>query len=260
MTQPQVAIVTGGATGIGWSIAKELSDHGWEVVVGDLDEQAARRSCGQQSGTHPAHVDVTNLDSVQRLVDGAVRTFDRVDLMVNNAGITHIAPFEDFPTDKWDAVLAVDLKGVLFGMQTAGRQMLANGGGSIVNIASIAAERGTPGRAAYAASKAAVVSLTRTAAVEWASRGVRVNAVGPGYVMTDLIKRLVAAGEVHESDITAAIPTGRFAEPREIAAAVRFLGSQDASYITGQVLYVDGAFMANYGVTSHSKAKGSQPS
>lgn len=253
MSDQRVAIVTGAASGIGLAISKELMEDGWRVVVADVNEQAAQDVCLDHEFLSPALVDVTDLASVMKMVDETVARFARLDLMVNNAGITRISRFEDFKTEDWSAVMSVDLNGVFFGMQAAGKHMLEAGHGAIVNIASIAAERGVPGRAAYAAAKAAVVSLTRTAAVEWAPRGVRVNAIGPGYVMTQLIEKLVKAGEVDVEEITAAIPAGRFARPREIASAVRFLASQDASYTTGQVLYVDGGFMANYGISSKPK-------
>lgn len=258
MNEPKVAIVTGAASGIGWAISKELSAHGWRVVVADIDEAAAKRVCADHPELHAVQVDVTSPNSVNALIERTVSEFKRLDLMVNNAGITRIAAFEDFSADDWSAVLAVDLNGVLFGMQAAGRHMLDVGHGAIVNIASIAAERGVPGRAAYAAAKSAVVSLTRTAAVEWAARGVRVNAIGPGYVMTQLTGELVDTGKIDVDLIHAATPAGRFAKPEEIAAAVRFVGSDEASYVTGQVLYVDGGFVANYGVPSNipsSKSK-----
>ncbi len=126
--------------------------------------------------------------------------------------------------------------------------MLAEGAGAIVNVASVAAARGAAGRAAYAASKAAIVSLTKTAAVEWAARGVRVNAVAPGYVETDLIATFVAAGRLDLSPVIARTPQGRLAQPAEVAKAIRFLASDDATYVTGHVLYVDGGFIADYGV------------
>ena len=128
--------------------------------------------------------------------------------------------------------------------------MLDAGRGAVVNVTSVAAERGAPGRGAYVASKAAVNALTRTAAVEWASQGVRVNAVGPGYVNTDLVQRQVAAAQIPISHIEQATPAGRLATVEEIAKAIRFLGSDEASFITGQVLYVDGGFLVDYAVPS----------
>jgi 3-oxoacyl-[acyl-carrier protein] reductase len=126
--------------------------------------------------------------------------------------------------------------------------MLERGSGAIVNLSSVAGARGAAGRAAYAASKAAIVSLTRTAAVEWAARGVRVNAVAPGYVETDLVASFVAAGRLDLAPVLSRTPAGRLAAPAEIAKAIRFLASSDASYINGQVLFVDGGFEADYGV------------
>jgi 3-oxoacyl-[acyl-carrier protein] reductase len=146
--------------------------------------------------------------------------------------------------------LNVNLYGVLRCMQIAGRYMMAAHRGSIVNITSVAAERGAAGRAPYVASKAAVIGLTKTAAVEWAHTGVRVNAVGPGYVDTPLLRSHIEQGDLDLDPILSRIPLARLANPREIASVIRFLGSDEASYITGQALFVDGGFLADYGVPS----------
>lgn len=247
---PRVALVTGGARGIGWATCEELLADGWHVVVGDIDEAAAQAREEQGHSVDGMGLDVTSEQSVEAVVRSTIDRHGRLDVLVNNAGVTHLAPIESFPHDAWTRVLETDLHGVLRCMQAAGRHMLSVGHGSIVNITSIAAQRGCPGRAAYAASKAAVVSLTQTAAIEWARRGVRVNAVGPGYVETDLVRQLIDDGQVDRDPIVARTPLGRLALPAEIARAVRFLASDAASYITGQVLYVDGGFLADYGVAS----------
>jgi 3-oxoacyl-[acyl-carrier protein] reductase len=178
----------------------------------------------------------------------ALTHWGRLDALVNNAGIQRHGPLETLPFENWKAVLDVNLNGAFSCLQIAGPHMLEQGSGAIVNVASVAAMRGAAGRAAYAASKAAIVSLTRTAAVEWASRGVRVNAVAPGYVETDLIATFVAAGRLDLSPVVERTPARRLATPAEIAKAIRFLASDDASYVNGHVLSVDGGFLADYGV------------
>ncbi|HEU4703690.1 MAG TPA: SDR family NAD(P)-dependent oxidoreductase [Conexibacter sp.] len=246
----RVAFVTGGARGIGWATCEELVAHGWQVAIGDLDGAAAQARTDEARGILGLPLDVADAASVDAALDAALARFGRLDLLVNNAGIQRHGPIEELAFDDWRAVLDVNLDGVFRCLQAGGRRMLAAGRGSIVNVVSISAERGTPGRSPYVAAKAAVIGLTRTAAVEWAGRGVRVNAVGPGYVETPLMRSYIDDGTVAEEPIVARTPLGRMADPREIAAAIRFLGSDDASFVTGQVLYVDGGFLADYGVAS----------
>jgi 3-oxoacyl-[acyl-carrier protein] reductase len=244
-----VAFVTGGARGIGWATAAEFLERGWRVTVADLDGPAA----GRRAEDHPGRVLALTLDVRDRAaVDAAfAQSLDhwgRLDALINNAGIQRHAPLEALAWEDWNAVLAVNLHGAFHCLQAAGRHMLARGAGAIVNVASVTAGRGAPGRAPYAASKAAIVSLTRSAAVEWAARGVRVNAVAPGYVETDLIRSFVAEGRLDLAPALARTPAGRLAAPQEIAKAICFLASGEASYVTGHVLFVDGGFEADYGV------------
>ena len=178
------------------------------------------------------------------------RRWGRLDALVNNAGIQRHAPLESLAPQDWLAVLNVNLHGTFNCLQAAATYHVAQGSGAIVNLASVAATRGAPGRAPYAASKAAIVSLTKTAAVEWSARGVRVNAVAPGYVETDLVRTAIADGRISLDPIVARIPAGRLATPSEIASTIVFLCSDAASYISGHVLHVDGGFEADYGVPS----------
>jgi len=246
-----VALVTGGASGIGWATAQEFLRAGWRVVIGDLNhERVGGLSLPAEIKAKPEAIplDVCDQASVDRAVAEVVRRHGRIDILVNSAGIQRHSPLADLDWAAWNAVMEVNLHGALRCLTTAGKQMLAQGKGSIVNIVSVAAERGAAGRASYAAAKAALVSITRTAAVEWAAKGVRVNAVGPGYVATELVESFVKSGRLNLQPVMDRTPMGRMATPQEIARVIRFLASDDASYITGHVLYADGGFLADYGV------------
>ena len=225
---------------------------GWTAVIADIDAAAAEREASRLAATGSQvlarRLDVTSEEEMDALVPAIAAELGSIDLFVNNAGITTHGLIEDLPFADWRRVLDVDLDGVFLGIRAAGRVMVRQGSGSIVNIASISWDRGAPGRSAYVASKAGVVGLTKTAAVEWAARGVRVNAVAPGYIDTPLLRGAYERGAIAERDVLARIPAARVAHVSEIAAVVAFLGSPAASYITGQTIVVDGGFLADYGV------------
>lgn len=254
MTEPDapVALVTGGAAGIGWEIGRRLAADGYRVIAADL--VPGLTATDPHAGIVHRRLDVTDPDSVATVFDGVVAEFGRLDAVVNNAGIQRHRAIEDLSWPEWKAVVDVNLHGVFLCLQAAGRQMLAAGGGRIVNISSISS-RGSAGRAPYASTKAAVIGLTATAGAEWAARGVRVNAVAPGYVNTGVFRQGVAAGTLSEETILSRIPAGRLAEASEVASAVAFLLSDQATYFAGQTLYVDGGFMVDYGVPLASVPK-----
>jgi 3-oxoacyl-[acyl-carrier protein] reductase len=256
----RVAVVTGAASGIGLGIIERLAGDGFVAVITDVNESLGRAAAARlaEAGARAEfrRMDVTNEADVDSVVEAIAAEFGTVDVFVNNAGITAHAPLESFAFGDWRRVLDVNLDGVFLGLRAAGRVMLRQGAGSIVNIASIAWERGAPGRAPYVVSKAGVVGLTRVAAVEWSSRGVRVNAVAPGYIDTPLLRRAYEQGAVDERHVLARIPAGRVAQVGEIAAVVAFLCSPAAAYITWEVITVDGGFLADYGVGFRPPATG----
>ena len=246
----RVAIVTGGARGIGRETAETLAESGARVVIADLDEGAARASAAEiaASGRRVSAigVDVSDEAGVEAMVHATVETEGRLDILVNNAGVAIRRPAVDLALAEWDKVVAVNMTGVFLGARAAARAMIAAGdGGAIVNVASIMglSGGGLYPNVSYQATKGAIVNMTRALAVEWAPHGIRVNAVAPTYVRTRLIEPILREPEL-VARIEAMTPLRRLAEPRDVAAAIAFLASAAAAMITGHVLAVDGGFLA----------------
>jgi 3-oxoacyl-[acyl-carrier protein] reductase len=245
----RVAVVTGAGRGLGAAMAEELAARRALVVVVDRDGQAASeaaerlRADGAVEATAIA-ADVADPDQVAALFDGVAAEHGGVDVLVNNAGVGAVAPSEELSFDVWSRTLAVNLTGTFLCAQAAARHMLPAGRGVIVNIASVFGAVGMPMRAAYAASKHGVVGLTKVLGAEWASRGIRVIAVDPAYVRTALDDADQRAGGYTADDIARRTPMGRYAEPSEVAKVVAFLASDEAAFVTGSEVAVDGGWLA----------------
>jgi NAD(P)-dependent dehydrogenase (short-subunit alcohol dehydrogenase family) len=242
-----VALIIGGAGGLGQAMARGLAEAGATVAVADVDAGAAGEvaSAIRRAGskTWSAAVDVTARTDVERLVADAEAALGPIGVLVNSAGITRRGAAADFAPADWDRIIAVNLTGVFTACQVVGRRMLERSTGSIVNIASIAGHIGLPGTIAYTASKGGVVMLTRGLAVEWASRGVRVNAIAPSWFETSL-GGLVHREPEYEARAMRRVPMGRMGTPDELVGTVVYLASEASRMVTGHVLAVDGGTLA----------------
>ena len=250
MFHGKVALVTGAGAGIGLATAKAFAEAGASVVLADRDAEAIDKAAvGIRSAGHNAigvSCDVTDKAQVIAMVEQAISTYGRLDAAFNNAGInTGGAPLLDTSDDEFDRIINVNLRGVWNCMKAELRQMVAQGSGAIVNCSSIGGMVGSKGRSAYSASKHAIIGLTQSAALEYATQGIRINAVCPGMTDTPMT---VTVSKNYDPEIVKALlaraPIGRFAEPEEIAAAVVWLCSPAASYIVGHALAVDGGVLA----------------
>jgi NAD(P)-dependent dehydrogenase (short-subunit alcohol dehydrogenase family) len=243
-----VAVVSGGARGIGRAISERLLDAGVIVVLADIRGELAAstaRELGGRGTVSSRQVDVREWGAVHQLFEDVAKEHGHIDICVTSAGIQEAGPSLEMEEPRWRDVLDVNLGGVFVCCQAAGRQMVEQGEGSIINIASAAGVLGLPGRAPYCAAKAGISSLTRVLATEWAEAGVRVNAIGPGWVMTDLVREAIEIGRLNEDEIKRKTPLRRLATAVEIAEVALFLASDASSYITGQTIYPDGGFTSS---------------
>ncbi|MCP4691374.1 MAG: 3-oxoacyl-[acyl-carrier-protein] reductase [Desulfobacterales bacterium] len=240
MGEERTVIVTGGARGIGQTICLALAGPGTRIYYNDVLENAdetAKRVA--EAGGTAAYVraDVTSGKEVKALFDQVLQETGRVDVLVNNAGVTRDGWLVRMKEKDWDLVMEINLKGAFNCMKLAGKQMMKQRAGRIISISSVVGASGNPGQANYSASKAGLVGLTKTAAYELAGRGVTVNAVAPGYIETEMT---AALSEKAQEALLSRVPLQRPGQPEEVAAAVAFLASENAAYITGQVIHVNG--------------------
>ena len=244
----RVAIVTGAGRGIGRGIALAYAREGADLVLfsRSAPELEAVAAEAQAAGRRAIAVagDVRAAADAQRAVERALAEFGRVDALVNAAGIPMVAPSAELPLEDWQRAIDTNLTGTFLFCQAAGRAMIGQGRGAIVNISSLQAFQGFPQRAAYAASKGGITQLTQALAVEWAPLGVRVNAIAPGWIRTPLQDRLVAEGKLDRAPIIARTPARRIGEVDDIAGPAVFLASDEAAFVVGATLVVDGGWLA----------------
>ncbi|MBI4278599.1 MAG: 3-oxoacyl-ACP reductase FabG [Armatimonadetes bacterium] len=244
----RVAVVTGSSSGIGRAIAEVYARYGARVVINSRSAGPAREVAGEfvASGWQavPAAGDVGDPVQAEAIVRAAVEAWGRVDVLVNNAGVTKIAPSEELPVEEWQRVIATDLSGAFYCARAAAKVMIPQRRGVIINIGSILSHMGIPGRAAYAAAKHGLAGLTKVLAVEWAAHNIRVVNLDPGYIYTRATERNVAAGGFKIENIEGRTPMRRFGLVEEVAQAALFLASDAAGYITGCSLIIDGGWTA----------------
>ncbi len=236
----KAAVVTGGARGIGLAVAKTLAGGGADIAIWDVLEDVAKESAKEIQGLGvkavALKVDITNAAEVEKAAGETVEALGGASILINNAGITRDGMFLRMDESDWDLVLAINLKGAFLCTKAVARKMRKTGG-SIVNMASVVGVTGNAGQANYSASKAGLIGLTKTCARELARYGIRVNAVAPGYIDTEMTREL---GEDVRQQVLASVPLGRYGTPEEVASVVSFLAGDGSSYLTGQVVHVCG--------------------
>lgn len=244
----KIAIVTGASKGIGKAIALGYAKEGAKVVLAsrsvDLLRDIEKEITDAGGEALATFLDVRDLKSVTQVVEGTIQKFGRLDILVNNAGISMAHPSESLSPDDWRNAIETDLFGVFYGCQAAARVMIPQGGGSIINISSVYGIVAAPGRVAYCASKAGVNMLTKVLAIEWAKKNIRVNAIAPGYIRTELVQGVIEKGMLPLGAVEKRTPLGRIGEPEEIVGLAIYLASDESSFMTGSVINIDGGWAA----------------
>ena len=246
--QGKVAIVTGGTRGIGFGLATSLARAGADLTVVSRNREQAQQPLEalRSLGGRVLYVeaDVTKANDLQRMVEETIKEYGKIDILVNNAGTTMTKPVLETTEEDWDRVIDTNLKSVFFACREVGKIMVSQKQGKIINIASISAKSASPLIAPYCASKAGVVQLTKALALEWARYHINVNAIGPGYVKTDMNKDILENEKLYQSIINR-IPFRSLAKEDDLAGALIYLASEASNYVTGHTIFVDGGWMAN---------------
>jgi 3-oxoacyl-[acyl-carrier protein] reductase len=237
----QVVVVTGAGRGIGYAISERFAQAGARVVIAEMNAETGKKAAATLNAVFEP-LDVRDAAAVERTVQSVVNRFGRIDVWVNNAGVAHKGRAEELVVEDWDTDISTMLSGPFYCAKYAGKVMLQQKSGSVVNIASVNGLLAQKGRAPYCSAKAGLIMLTKVLASEWAEHGVRVNAVAPGVVMTELVQQGIDQGIVTQQAYLSRIPMGRLGELTEVVEAVLFLAGDEASFVTGEVLRVDGGW------------------
>ncbi len=245
----RVALIVGGGGGIGGAIAHAFADHGARIVIADLNVDMARhvaQTCARPTalGALAVQIDVTNPELVRQVVAAIEHETQKIDILVNSAGINIRRPVVDYTPEEWMRIINVNLSGVFYVTQAVARGMLQRGYGRILSLGSVSSLMGHPHHAPYAATKGGIAIMTKAMATEWAAGGITVNAIGPAYTETGLTADYISATATRD-EILSSIPMGRFGKPEDVAGAAVYLCSDAASFVTGQTLYVDGGRTAD---------------
>jgi NAD(P)-dependent dehydrogenase (short-subunit alcohol dehydrogenase family) len=239
----KIVLITGGASGIGKEFAYAFSECGAKVIIADIDiekaELVTHELIRENRIAKPVRVDISSTKDIYRMVCSLVEEFGQIDILLNNAGVNIRKLAIEYNEDEWNRIIDINLKGAFFVAQEVAKKMMESGGGKIINTASDDAEIGHSTLSIYSASKAGLVSLTKVLAKEWAKYKINVNAIGPGYLLTELTKSLLSNKEKYDF-ILNEIPMGRLGTPEDIAGVALFLASRLSDYITGQTIYVEG--------------------
>jgi NAD(P)-dependent dehydrogenase (short-subunit alcohol dehydrogenase family) len=256
----QNALVTGASRGIGRAIALRFAAEGANVIVNYMEDEAEADSVVREIRSHSLRAEKVRADvgisgDVRHMVEFALATFGQIDVLVNNAGKGLTKPFATITEEEWDRLMSVHLRGVFLATQLIGERMRAKGGGSIINISSVAGRAALPNRVMYSMAEAAKNMFTQALACEWASEGVRINCIAPGTILTPLVRENFEKGLLDGERVLERTPLKRFGEPYEVASVAAFLASKEASYITGQTIYVDGGWTSWGGWPMAAKGK-----